>query len=386
MTELYRLSQQIILPTLNINIMFGIKEYKINNSSVRVIYGDLLSSDADAIVISGSVGLPMMGGLPQAVREKAGESVATDASKHADAKLGDVVVTGAGLLKNKYLFQAVTVTQYTSVLPHLSSDSIPQVYEYIISHTIGKSLRLLTVMELNSIAFPCLGLGMANLPLEAVAKITAKTISNFLVRTNKSILVELYIKDTYDIYNRFDYLPFFEWFAAYSYKAEKNMEQMGCNDETEDLSFEDVIIPKMDSLNKAHKVFISYSRKDSDAARGICDTLNKLNIPYWIDIDGIYSGANFKETIVNAISSSEIVLFLSSENSNKSDNVAKEISIADKYGKVIIPVRLDASPLNPKMDYDLAGIDFVDLFSFEEKNLDKLRNAILGHLAMNSSK
>lgn len=375
-----------MLTEIKSNSMFDSKEYKINNSSVRVIYGDLLSSDADAMVISGSVGLPMRGGLPQAVRERAGESVAIDASKHADAKLGDVVVTGAGSLKNKYLFQAVTVARYAAVLPHLSSDSIPQVYEYIISHTIGKSLRLLTEMELKSIAFPCLGLGMANLPLEAVAKITAKTISNFLARTNKSITVEFYIKDTYDIYNRFDYLPFFEWFAAYSYKAEKNMEQMDGNDEANNLSFENVIIPKVDSLDKGHKVFISYSRTDSDAARGICDTLNKLNIPYWIDIDGVYSGANFKETIVKAISSSEIVLFLSSENSNKSDNVAKEISIADKYGKVIIPVRLDTSPMNPKIDYDLAGIDFVDLFSFEEKSLAKLRNAILGHLAMNNSK
>ncbi len=368
------------------NIMMDFKEYKINNSIVKVIFGDLLTSTAEALVISGSVGLPMRGGLPQAVREKAGEAVVTDALKHADAKLGDVVVTGAGLLKNKYLFQAVTVTKYTDVLPHLSNESVPQVYEYIITHAINKSLRLLSAMELTSIAFPCLGLGMANMPLDGVAKITAKTISNFLVRTNKSISVELYIKDTYDVYNRFDYIPFFEWFAAYSYKAEKNIEKEATVDGFDDLNFDDVEIPNVDSLDKGHKVFISYSRKDSEIAKGICDTLNKLNISYWIDINGVYSGANFKEMIVKAISSSEIVLSLSSENSNKSDNVAKEISIADKYGKIIIPVRLDTSPMNPKMDYDLAGIDFVDMFSFEEKSLTKLRNAILGHLAMNNSK
>lgn len=138
-------------------------------------------------------------------------------------------------------------------------------------------------------------------------------------------------------------------------------------------------------LDKGQRVFISYSRKDSDIAMGICDMLNKLKIPYWIDIDGVYSGANFKEKIVEAISAAEIVLFLSSENSNRSDNVAKEISLADKYGKIIIPVRLDKSPMNPKIDYDLAGIDFVNLFSFDEKSLARLRNAILGHLTMNNS-
>lgn len=362
------------------------KKYIINNSTVTVKFGDLLSSNADALVISGSVGLPMIGGLPGIIKATAGESVGIDASKHPESKLGDVVVTSAGNLKNKYLFQAVTVAKYTEVLPNLSRESISNVYEYIITHAINKSMRLLSAMELNSIAFPCLGLGMANMPLEGVAKLTAETISNFLLRTNKSISVELYIKDTYDVYDKFDYLPFFEWFATYSYKAKKITDSENVVEGFNDLNFENVNILNVDSLDKGHKVFISYSRKDSEIAKGICDTLNKLNIPYWIDIDGVYSGANFKELIVNAISASEIVLFLSSENSNKSDNVAKEISIADKYGKIIIPVRLDMSPMNPKMDYDLAGIDFVDLFSFEEKSLAKLRNAILGHLAMNHSK
>ena len=110
-----------------------------------------------------------------------------------------------------------------------------------------------------------------------------------------------------------------------------------------------------------------------------------MDIPYWIDINGVFSGANFKEEIVNAISSSEIVLFLSSQNSNSSANVAKEISIADKCQKVIIPVRLDNSAMNPKIEYDLAGIDFVDLFSFDKKNITKLKNAIWGQLAMSNS-
>ena len=361
--------------------MENLKTYKINNSTVTIIFGDLLTSSADALVISGSVGLPMRGGLPGIVRAKAGESVGIDASKHPDSKLGDVVVTSAGELKNKYLFQAVTVTRYTEVLPNLSRENIPQVYEYIITHAINKSLRLLSAMELNSIAFPCLGLGMANMPLEGVAKLTAKTICNFLLRTNKSITIELYIKDTYEVYNRFDYLPFFEWFAAYSYKAEKTME--GYDRKIIPIVPEPIPTPP---TIKDHRVFISYSRKDSEIAKRICDLLDNMNVSYWIDTDGVYSGDHFKEIIVKAISSSEIVMFLSSEYSNQSDNVAKEISLADKYDKIIIPVRLDNSPMHPRIDYDLSGIDFVDLYSFEEKSIAKLRNAILGHLAMNNSK
>lgn len=366
--------------------MIDSKVYKFNNSTVTIYYGDLLSSRADAIVISGSVGLPMAGGLPGAVRECAGAEVAADAAKHTDARLGDVIVTSAGNLPNKYLFQAVTVTDYNKVLGKLSADGDPKVYEYIIGHAIAKSFRLLSAMELNSIAFPCLGLGMANMPLEAVAKITAKTISQCLTRTNKALSVELYIRDTYDVYSRFDYLPFFEWFAAYSHHLKKEIErdELVSGDSVQE--FDKVEIADCTgSASTPHKVFISYSRKDYDKACGICDQLNKLQIPYWIDINGVYSGANFKEVIVNAISSCELVLFLSSVNSNESSNVAKEIGLADKYDKVIIPVRLDNSPMNPKIDYDLSGIDFVDMFTFDQKSITKLKNAILGHFAMNNS-
>lgn len=363
------------------------KTYKFNNSTVKVIFGDMLQSKAEVLLISGSVGLPMVGGLPGLVKSRCGQSVAVDASKHPAARLGDVIVTSAGNLRAKYLFQAVTVTNYSEVLPHRDTVDDVKVYEYIVGHAIAKSFRLLAAMDLTSIAMPCLGLGMANMPIEAVAKITAKTISRCLARTNKSMEVEIYIHDTYDVYSRFDYLAYFEWFAAYALMMKKDVERdVNIDSDTSESGFESVEIADCtEHVSGPHKVFVSYSRKDSEKARGVCDLLNKLGVPYWIDINGVYSGANFKEVIVNAISSSEIVLFLSSENSNNSVNVAKEIGLADKYGKVIIPVRLDRSPLNPKMDYDLSGIDFVDLFTFDEKSTSKLRNAILGHIAMSAS-
>lgn len=353
---------------------------------MSLIFGDILDSKAEALVISGSIGVPMQGGLPQYILKKSSDIVLVDAQKHFDAKLGDVVVTSAGKLTNKYLFHAVTVAKYSKVLPHLSNEDNPQVYEYIIGHAISKSLRLLAAMELNSIAFPCLGLGMANMPMNAVAKITAKTICQFLCKTNKSIMVEIYIHDSYNVYSKFDYLPFFEWLAAYSHEYSKRLDIV-----ENDTDF--LVSPPSDNLDdelekierRPHKIFFSYSRKDTDKADALCNLLEAMDIPYWIDRDGVFSGSNFKELIVKAISSTDIVLFLSSENSNQSSNVAKEISIADQYGKIIIPVRLDSSAMHPKIAYDLAGIDFLDLFTFDEKNMSKLKNAILGQLTMNNS-
>lgn len=67
------------------------KTYHVNNSTVTLIFGDILDSDSDVIVISGSIGLPMHGGLPQYVRGKASDMVMIDAQKHPNAKLGDVI-------------------------------------------------------------------------------------------------------------------------------------------------------------------------------------------------------------------------------------------------------------------------------------------------------
>ena len=363
------------------------KTYKINNSTVTVKFGDLLSSHADALVISGSVGLPMRGGLPGVVRAKAGESVGIDASKHPGAKLGDVVVTSAGNLKNKYLFQAVTVTNYTEVSAHLTPEEDEKrndAIEYVIGHSISTCMRLLSTMDLNSIAFPCLGLGMANMSMDTVARITAETISNHLRQTNKSINVDIYILDTYNVYDRFNYLPFFEWFAVYSHEIEnRGVNPIPSTSPEPDSNRLKEEISKIEK--NPHRVFISYSSLDRDKANYVCDILRNLDVKFWIDQEGIFSGSNYKELIVTAISTTDIVLFLSSEHSNNSTNVLKEISLADEYHKIIVPAHFDSAPMNPSIAYDLAGIDYVELHAFDEKSISKLKKAILGQLSISDS-
>lgn len=107
-----------------------------------------------------------------------------------------------------------------------------------------------------------------------------------------------------------------------------------------------------------------------------------MDIPYWIDIDGSYSGENFKEIIVKTLKRVDLVLFISSEQSNKSNNVAKEINIADKLNKTIIPIRLDNYPYASRIEYDLIGIDYIDYIDRNPIALEKLRKSILGRLVM----
>ena len=109
-----------------------------------------------------------------------------------------------------------------------------------------------------------------------------------------------------------------------------------------------------------YDIFISYSRHDSDVVNEIVTLLEQEGYSVWIDQDGIESGEDFKEKIARAIKESSVVLFFSSEHSNVSDWTAKEIGIAVKYKKHIIPILLDNSSFNETVEFDLINLDFVD--------------------------
>lgn len=115
-------------------------------------------------------------------------------------------------------------------------------------------------------------------------------------------------------------------------------------------------------------IFISYSRYDSDVVNELVTLLEQEGYSVWIDRDGIESGDDFKRVILKAIKESKVVLFFSSEHSNVSDWTAKEIGVAVKYKKHIIPVMLDDSNFNEAVEFDLINLDYVDY----SKNLTRL--------------
>ena len=115
-------------------------------------------------------------------------------------------------------------------------------------------------------------------------------------------------------------------------------------------------------INKDEKndVFISYSRLDREKADLICKYLDQFNISYWIDRESVHHENNFKVEIIEAIQSSKILIFISSVNSNKSPNTVKEVSIAEKYGKVVIPIRIDDAAYDMSLEYDLCNRDWMN--------------------------
>ena len=119
-----------------------------------------------------------------------------------------------------------------------------------------------------------------------------------------------------------------------------------------------VNLPSRSSMK--HQVFISYSRKDKEAADCLCEILKENGIAYWIDKEGIYSSSNYKELIVDAIDVSQAVIFISSAKSNGSINVIRDVGYAVNMNKPILPLMLDDAPYAKSIRLDISDIDQID--------------------------
>jgi hypothetical protein len=86
------------------------------------------------------------------------------------------------------------------------------------------------------------------------------------------------------------------------------------------------------------KVFISYSRKDIEFAKRLTAELQKSDLDFWIDWEGIPPTVDWWREIEKGIEEADVFLFLISPDSTKSKICGKEIDCAVKNGKRIIPI------------------------------------------------
>lgn len=105
--------------------------------------------------------------------------------------------------------------------------------------------------------------------------------------------------------------------------------------------------------------------------------MDAAGITYWIDREGI-GADDFKRVIVDAIEESLLFVYFASTNSNQSKWTAKEIGTAVEMEKVIIPLKLDDSPFNKEVKFDLVNLNFYDLYTPKNKSevLSSLFSAI----------
>ena len=110
----------------------------------------------------------------------------------------------------------------------------------------------------------------------------------------------------------------------------------------------------------AHDVFISYSSKDASVAKAICHFMENRGIRVWIAPRDILPGLVWSEAIVDAISSSAILVLVFSHDSNKSSQVNREVELAVSREIIIIPFRIEDIPLSKSLEYFIGPHHWLD--------------------------
>ena len=143
----------------------------------------------------------------------------------------------------------------------------------------------------------------------------------------------------------------------------------------------------MGENTKNHRgyVFISYSSENKNIADAIVADLEQHSIRCWYAPRDIMPGKPWMGSIVEAIKNSEIVVLVYTEESNKSQQVMREMTLAFDSGKTIIPFKLSATDMNENLSYFLAGVHWMDAITPPlNKRIIELREKI-GAVMANSA-
>jgi TIR domain len=116
------------------------------------------------------------------------------------------------------------------------------------------------------------------------------------------------------------------------------------------------------------QVFTSYSRRDKESVDQIVGVIEGTGIDVWIDREDIKAGNMWRVQIVEAIDTCAAFLLMLSPNSTASDNVRKEIDLAEGSERPIFAVMLQPVKLPADIRYQLAGLQIIDVqrLGFEE--------------------
>ena len=129
------------------------------------------------------------------------------------------------------------------------------------------------------------------------------------------------------------------------------------------------------------QVFVSYSRRDLDIVNRLVEVMERAGLNIWIDREAIKAGKLWRTQIVQAIDTCDAFVLMLSSSAAASDNVRKEIDLAQDSGRNIFILNLDQVKIPRDMRYQLVGLQFIDLIALGfDPAIDQLIETIKAEL------
>lgn len=126
-----------------------------------------------------------------------------------------------------------------------------------------------------------------------------------------------------------------------------------------------------------HDVFLSYSKSDKTVADAACATLERHGIRVWIAPRDVTPGADWGESIVDAITNSRAVVLILSASSNESPQVRREVQRAFEHNITVIPLRVDNVAPGRALEYYIGPVHWLDALTPPlEAHLERLAETV----------
>jgi hypothetical protein len=113
-------------------------------------------------------------------------------------------------------------------------------------------------------------------------------------------------------------------------------------------------------------VFVSYARVNQDLVVPVIEAAQRKGRKFWLDQQGIGAGDGWAGKIVRAIKGAGGVLVMCSKAAFESDHVKREIYLADRYRKRLVPVFVEPAEPPEDFEYFFAGVQMLKLFETPE--------------------
>jgi TIR domain len=102
-------------------------------------------------------------------------------------------------------------------------------------------------------------------------------------------------------------------------------------------------------------VFIIYSRQDTPIIDRLVRRFAAASVETWVDRNDLRGGDMWRGKIVRAIKAADAVLVALSPDAIASDNVRKELDIAEQARKPLLPVEIRPTALSDELAYQLSA-------------------------------
>jgi hypothetical protein len=128
----------------------------------------------------------------------------------------------------------------------------------------------------------------------------------------------------------------------------------------------------------ANTVFVSYARANSAAVVPVIEGAKRDGAVFWMDQKNIGAGDSWAGEIVRAIRDAADVVVMCSKAAFESDHVKREIYLADRYKKRLVPVFIEDATPPEDFEYFFAGVQLLKLFDTPEAERPQALVAALG--------